>query len=670
MKRLNSLISSFLLTTFFWFIGAGSTHNVTGSGTNKTLTISGSGAMTDYASAGAPWYSERSNIKTIVINEGVTYVGAYAFQGITYSSITIPVSVTGFGNRAFYGISSGSAKNVYYAGTPNEWAQIDFAMPASYASSHPFYQSSDDASYATNNHIYFYDQTTTETKIIVFTPGIEEIKPYVFWHAGNITNVNIPHSVTSIGAKAFWKCSSLCRIFVNNTTAPTVTTNVFEGMKSGTSASWIYLPSGASASTSAGGFKKLPWYDSSAAGKGASRIGYQGTDVSATASGNNFSITNSKVYPTSGTVNGISWSLDEDGVMTFSGSGAITTTFVTTTSSASLYPWHRFVDLIDKVVIKGGVAGISNALATMTSLREIVIEQTAIPTAAATLPTYIHGRKVAMYVDNSSTGDANLSSAPWNNSKLDISFTTTFCSDPTELTINSIGTTSATASWTDESGDTWKYICQPTASAEPTSSDWASATPTNSKSVTLSPLNPGTKYTFYLISDCGTMTSNVIDADFTTNCAAVSIPWSENFNACTTGEIAPCWQENNSGDASVKITTYNYHGSSGKSLRLTGGTSSKRAIAILPEFAADIKDLALTFWYRADISTEYDDYGTPELGYISNPNNANTFVKVQDRLELKISQYQQILQMDHILQLDTQEIQQAQQVIRISTISS
>ena len=631
-KHLLSLLF-FVFTCASAWAWSDSDYTITGSGTSKTLTITGSGDMTDFTSGTAPWYSERSNIKTIVISDGITYVGAYAFQGITYSSITIPVTVTGFGNRAFYGISSGSAKNVYYKGTPNEWAQIDFAMPALYASSHPFYQSSDDASYATNNHIYFYNQTTTETKIIVFTPGIEEIKPYVFWHAGNITNVNIPHSVTSIGAKAFWKCSNLCRIFVNNTTAPTVSTNVFEGMKSGTNASWIYLPANASASTGAGGYKKLPWYDSSAEGKGASRIGYQGTDVSATASGNNFSITNSKVYPTSGTVNGISWSLDENGVMTFSGSGAITTSFVINTGNAALYPWHRFVDLIDKVVIKGGVTGLSNALETMTSLREIVIEQTAIPTASSSLPTYIHGQKVQVYIDNSSEGDANLSSAPWSDSKFQKSYTTTFCGEPTDLTAgSSVGTTSATFTWTDDKADSWKYICQLASEAAPVSYEWDEAPSTDSETATVSGLKPGYDYVFYLMADCGTMESEVIYEEFTTDCGIIAhaeLPWSENFDACTSGVNAPCWAQKNSGDASVAITTYQYS-SSPKSLRLTGGTSAKTAIAILPEFVDDIKTLTLTFRYRADISTEYDNYGTPELGYITNINNAATFVKVQD----------------------------------------
>ena len=47
------------------------------------LTIFGTGAMTDYAQGTAPWYSRRVVISEIVLNEGLTSIGSYAFDGIT-----------------------------------------------------------------------------------------------------------------------------------------------------------------------------------------------------------------------------------------------------------------------------------------------------------------------------------------------------------------------------------------------------------------------------------------------------------------------------------------------------------------------------------------------------------------------------------------------------------
>ena len=57
------------------------TWNLTGNG---VLTISGTGAMSNYTSSSpsrAPWYSNRSSIKSVVIEEGVTSIGEYAFNG-------------------------------------------------------------------------------------------------------------------------------------------------------------------------------------------------------------------------------------------------------------------------------------------------------------------------------------------------------------------------------------------------------------------------------------------------------------------------------------------------------------------------------------------------------------------------------------------------------------
>ena len=109
-----------------------------------TLTISGTGAMTDYDRNGAPW--NNSQVKKIVIKRGVTSIGNRAFvvcdmltnvtipKSVTsigddafyncssLTSVTIPSSVTSIGNSAFYGCSS--LTDVYYGGTETDWAKI------------------------------------------------------------------------------------------------------------------------------------------------------------------------------------------------------------------------------------------------------------------------------------------------------------------------------------------------------------------------------------------------------------------------------------------------------------------------------------------------------------------------------------------------------------------
>lgn len=67
-----------------------------------TLTISGNGAMADYTNAsGAPWYSVSGNITNLVIGDGVTHIGDYAFAYTKISSLSIPDSVNSIGHGSF-----------------------------------------------------------------------------------------------------------------------------------------------------------------------------------------------------------------------------------------------------------------------------------------------------------------------------------------------------------------------------------------------------------------------------------------------------------------------------------------------------------------------------------------------------------------------------------------
>ena len=66
--------------------------------TEGTLTLSGTGKMADYVSTsggGPPWDDRKSSVKKIVIGEGVTGVGSWAFMSCTaLTELTIPQGVT------------------------------------------------------------------------------------------------------------------------------------------------------------------------------------------------------------------------------------------------------------------------------------------------------------------------------------------------------------------------------------------------------------------------------------------------------------------------------------------------------------------------------------------------------------------------------------------------
>ena len=140
----------------------------------STLTISGTGAMTNFGNAGAvPWYSFRSDIKAIMIEGGVTTIGNYAFYGCDnalFTSISIPAGVTSIGNSAFYSCTSLASVTL-----PSTLVSI---------SSNAF-------------------------------------------HSNALTSISIPNSVTSIGSYAFKECSSLESVSLSNITV--LNEEVFSG---------------------------------------------------------------------------------------------------------------------------------------------------------------------------------------------------------------------------------------------------------------------------------------------------------------------------------------------------------------------------------------------------------------------------------------------------------
>ena len=69
-----------------------------------TLTISGKGAIADYtpADAPAPWFTMQDQIRTVIIEDGVTGIGNYAFDSLhEVTQLTLPDSVTVIGEGAF-----------------------------------------------------------------------------------------------------------------------------------------------------------------------------------------------------------------------------------------------------------------------------------------------------------------------------------------------------------------------------------------------------------------------------------------------------------------------------------------------------------------------------------------------------------------------------------------
>lgn len=219
------------------------------------------------------------------------------------------------------------------------------------------------------------------------------------------------------------------------------------------------------------------------------------------------------------------------------------------------------------------------------------------------------------------------------------------CSVPTALTNTELGASSASFSWT-SSESAWQYVCLPTATTI-TDALWSSnKVSVNTKSATVTGLSPETDYTFYVLSNCGDDgTSAITSTEFTIPCSVIStLPWNYGFEGSTNNKTPGCWVEMKSfTNGSVQAaTTASYNGSYG--LRLSGGKDSSTpksvVTAVFPEFEEDISNLELSFYYKTsmDIEDEYwgnTIYGKLQLGYVTNPASAASFVAFGDPLPQK-----------------------------------
>lgn len=183
MKKLLSVLTVFvvLLSVFFSFEAFGDeqesipltrlydsdTYYSYDSDT-KTLTISGEGAMPDLANSGTasnaqPWYYFRSSgdIEKVVVGNGITVIGAYAFYYVSASEIVLPDTLTRLRSYSFAGTNGLSS----------------FDIPQ----------------------------------------GVTNVDSYAFYGTRNISSLTIPSSVKSISNSAFESCRALSSVVFEKT---------------------------------------------------------------------------------------------------------------------------------------------------------------------------------------------------------------------------------------------------------------------------------------------------------------------------------------------------------------------------------------------------------------------------------------------------------------------
>lgn len=208
------------------------------------LTISGMGKMDNYdntSSNHAPWYAKRANIVTVVINDGVTTIGSYAFDtcysltsviisdGVVsigesafsvcnrLTNITLPDNVTTVGKAAFYGCEKltrviiPDSVTIIGEGTFSRCENLEII---DVNINNSLYSSVDGVLFDKNQSILVTYPCGKKETAYNIPDSVNIIGDWAFYECSSLISVTIPSSVTTIGDWAFDFCYSLTSITI------------------------------------------------------------------------------------------------------------------------------------------------------------------------------------------------------------------------------------------------------------------------------------------------------------------------------------------------------------------------------------------------------------------------------------------------------------------------
>ena len=209
-----------------------------------TLTISGTGAMTDYTyDSRSPWYSCRTYIKRVVMQQGVTSIGDHAFwdcSGLT--SVTIPDGVTSIGDSAFSGCTAltsvtipGSVTSIGGGAFSGCTSLTSVAIPSSVTEigGSAFSGCTGLTSVTIPDSVTSIGDSVfsgcTALTAVTISDGVTAIGGSTFSNCIRLAKVTIPKSVTSIGKNAFYYCESIADVYYDGTEEDWAKISISEG---------------------------------------------------------------------------------------------------------------------------------------------------------------------------------------------------------------------------------------------------------------------------------------------------------------------------------------------------------------------------------------------------------------------------------------------------------
>ena len=203
-----------------------------------TMYIKGTGAMTDYdfdyntetkvTITNVPWYATHlSSIKKIVIESGITYVGAYSFMDCdAVTEVELPDTLTTIGENAFW--LCNELKTIKIPSSVTEIGKRAFGgclelteveLPEGLKTIG--YAAFDSCGIKTVTIPGSVKEIPSEAFLLAYTQnvvieeGVEEIGEEAFYYNDQLKSITIPRSVKKIGSNAFAECPSLKSVTIS-----------------------------------------------------------------------------------------------------------------------------------------------------------------------------------------------------------------------------------------------------------------------------------------------------------------------------------------------------------------------------------------------------------------------------------------------------------------------
>lgn len=374
---------------------------------SKTLTVSGTGVIPNYTTMkAAPWLIYRNDITSVVVAEGITEVGNYAFyQLFDVTTATLPSTVTNIGGNAFAScrklqeVELKSVPNVNTANTfkdcsalttiwcpcdDNAYYLADFEeghirliaywnkLYRKCDSKHPVYTGICGENGGSNITWKFeegklsfegkgamadailapWDPAKDFILEIKIPEGITVIGANYFMGCNRVKSVEIPASVTKINEDAFYSCDSLEAMTCKAQTPPAMDEGYFGYFYNVNRDIPVTVPkSSIAAYKAADGWKEFNNY-----------IGSSELDPEPVACSEDKQGTYGE---------NLSWLITCDDELVISGTGAMADY-----KYSNQRPWNNFKNDIKTIIIKEGVTSIGkNAFYQFTAVKEMVIPE-------------------------------------------------------------------------------------------------------------------------------------------------------------------------------------------------------------------------------------------------------------------------------------------------------